>query len=103
MPETNGFPEIYADFGQISTGSVGVFLGFRAIDPTWVLQADGSDAETQSEAQFALKAVVRLTHEDAKIFAIMLKRALKDYEQEWGQISLPAGFAEDVNLSADEW
>ena len=103
MPETQDVPEIYADFAQISAGNMGIFLGFRAISPMGMFPLEASESETQPETPYELKAVVRLTHADAKVFAIMLKRALKGYEQDSGEVLLPPGFAEGVNLAADEW
>lgn len=79
-----------------------MFLGFCAVNPTGVLNAR-SDTETQSETPFDLKAIVRLNHEDAKIFTIFLKRALKSYEEAEGEIKLPAEFVEAIELTADEW
>ncbi len=103
MPKTQGVPEIYADLTQIATINLGTFLGFHAFSATDVLTSGASDSETEPEITYDLKAVVRLTHEDAKIFAIMLKRALKDYEQDFGEIILPQEFIALVDLTANEW
>ena len=103
MPETQGVPEIHADFAQIAASDLGIFLGFSAINPMGMFPLEARDSETQPETPYELKAVVRFTHADAKIFAIMLKRALKGYEQDSGEVLLPPGFAKEVNLAADEW
>ena len=103
MPDTQGVPEIYADFVQIATGELGIFLGFRAITPLVLpLQAAG-DLEAPSEMPNELKAIVRFNQAHAKAFAIMLKRSLKNYEQDFGEISLPPGFAQQLDLAVDEW
>ena len=103
MPDTQGVQEIYADFAQITAEQLGIFLAYRTINATSILLLDGDDPEPQWEASYGLKTIVRMTREDAKIFTIMLKRALKGYEQESGEILLPPGYAAGVNLEADEW
>jgi hypothetical protein len=103
MPEILGVPEIYADFVHIATGELGVFLGFRAISPLDLVSPESGQTESQLEMPTALKAIVRLRQENAKMFAIMLRRALKDYEKDFGAIPIPAGFRESVGLTADEW
>ena len=103
MPDTQGVPEVYADLAQISAGRLGVFMGFYAIDPTDMFSFERGDTESPGEDPFDLKAIVRFNHEDAKIFVILLKRALKGYEQEAGEILLPSGFADAIELSAEEW
>ena len=50
-----------------------------------------------------LKAVVRLGQTQAKMFAILLKRSLKEYEQDAGNIPLPSDFADHLDMSPDEW
>ena len=103
MPETAGVPEIYADFVEIATGNMGIFLGFRAIMPFGMVSPESDESESQAEPPTPLKAVVRLTQEDAKVFAIMLRRSLKKYEDDFGPISLPDGFSEGTEPAADEW
>ena len=103
MPETQGIPEIYADFAQISAGPLGIFLGFSAVNATGMFPQGENDPEAQPETSNELKAVVRFTHANAKLLAILLKRTLKEYEQNSGEILLPPGFDEVVNLAADEW
>lgn len=103
MQDNQGVPEIYADVAQIAVSNVGIFLGFRAINPVRLLSQEAINPETQQTVPAELKAVVRLTPTDAKILAIMLKRALKGYEQDSGEIPLPPEFAPTVNLGDDEW
>ncbi len=103
MPDTQGVPEIYADFVQIATGELGIFLGFRAIAPLVLASQGPSDIETQPVMPTELKAIVRFNHPGAKAFAIMLKRSLKSHEEDFGEISFPPGFAEQVDLAIDEW
>lgn len=82
---------------------MGIFMGFYAIDSTDIFSFERGNTESRREDPFDLKAIVRLNHEDAKIFAIFLKRALKSYEEEAGEIPFPPGFADAIELSADEW
>ena len=92
MPETDGVPDVFADFVQISTGDMGIFLGFRAInplDPEWP-QVEGLEETTDPPIPTMLKAVVRLNLSEAKAFAILLKRSLLEYEEEHGLIPLSA-------------
>ncbi len=103
MPDAQRVPEIYADMAQISVDSVGVFLGFRAVNPMSMLSLEATDAEADSESSLELKAVARFSLTNAKIFAILLKRFLKEYEEDSGEIVLPSAFVEAANLEDDEW
>ena len=103
MPENRSVPEVFADFAQIATGNAGVFLGFRAINPLRLESRELPDSNPQPEIPTELKAVVRLNLEEAKIFAIMLKRSLKQYEGQNQEIPLPAGFRDQSDLADDEW
>ncbi len=94
MTNKEGVPEIYADFAQIATGNLGVFLGFRSIAPLLV--------EPGEEIPSELKAIVRLSPGQAKAFAIMLRTSLKNYEREQGVIPLPVGVLEG-HSEIDEW
>ena len=103
MSDARLVSEVYADIAQISAGGLGVFMGFYAVDATELFSVERGETEGRREDPFDLKAIVRLSHEDAKIFTIFLKRALKVYEEEAGEILLPQGFAEGIELAADEW
>jgi hypothetical protein len=50
-----------------------------------------------------LKALVRMSHPHAKALAMLLKRVLKAYEQEAGEIVIPSPVVERHQLSAAEW
>ena len=82
---------------------MGVFLGFRAVNPMSLLSLEATDAEAPSEASLELKAVARFSHTNAKIFAILLKRFLKEYEEDSGEILLQPAFVEAFGLEDDEW
>ena len=50
-----------------------------------------------------LKAIVRLSQEEAKIFAIMLRRAIKQYESQNGTIGIPEALVQLLENENDEW
>jgi hypothetical protein len=103
MPEPHRVPEIYADFVRIVTGELGTFLGILSIKPMDLVPSGPDDSDGSPEMPSELKAVVRLGQTQAKMFAILLKRSLKDYEQDAGNIPLPSDFADQLDMSSDEW
>ena len=98
MSNEPAIPDIYADLVQIVCTELSIILGFRAIPLPDPMQA-GEDEGDSPE----LKAIVRLNQPQAKMFAIMLKRALKELEGQNGNIPLPTGFIEQVRPAEDEW
>ena len=101
MLSPGGIPEFYADLVQIAVGEAGIFLGFRAVAPLPVTSPESD--EPYSEAPAPIRAIVRLSKENSKIFAIVLKRSLKNYENEFGPITLPTDFTETFPLETTEW
>ena len=100
---TQGIPEIYADFVQIAISDIGIFLGLHSASP-FLAESLGSDADDDaSDAPTELKAKVRFSQTGAKAFAIQLRRALKELEENQGIIPLPSGFSQQFDVSADEW
>jgi hypothetical protein len=61
MPETRGVPEIYADFVQIATGDLGIFLGFRSVQPLQAIPLETEDEAQRPEMPTELKGVVRFS------------------------------------------
>ena len=101
MLNPSGIPEFYADLVQIAVGEAGIFLGFRAIAP---LEITPPEEDAPDFLELApIRAIVRLSPENAKIFAILLKRSLKTYEGEAGPIPLPRDFTENYTSDTDEW
>ena len=97
MPEENVPATIYADTFRITVGNLGVHMGaFEIIPHAARLLEDPTDGEFLTE----LKAVVRMGPMQAKMLAISLKQALKDYEQHNGEIALPAEIAKSPGA---EW
>ena len=85
MPNQTAVPDVYADIVQILGTELSIILGFRAVTLPQQFQIDEDNPEAPPE----LKAIVRLNNTQAKMFAIMLKRALKDLEGQNGNIPLP--------------
>ena len=98
MPNEPAIPDIYADLVQIVSTEFGIILGLRAIPLLDPMQSD-----EEEDAPPELKGIVRLSRTQAKIFAIVLKRALKELEDQNGPIPLPAGFVEQIQPTEDEW
>lgn len=88
-------PDVYADMVQIMYSNYGVVLGLRTIP----LLPPEDDEDIEPE----LKAIIRLNHQQAKIFAILLKRALKESERQYGNIPVPPDFLESANVEESEW
>ena len=102
MHNEPAIPDIYADLVQIVCTDVSVILGLRAISLPQPMQASEQGNEDEDTAP-ELKGIVRLNQTQAKIFAIMLKRALKGLEEQQGNIPLPTGFIEQLHPTEDEW
>ena len=97
MPEENAPVTIHADTFRITVGNLGVYVGAFEITPQTAMLLDGAaDGEFLTE----LKAVVRMGPMQAKMLAILLKQALQDYEQQNGEIALPAEMTESPGV---EW
>ena len=96
MPNEPAIPDIYADLVQIVSTEFSIILGLRAIPLPHLMQSDQDDPPE-------LKGIIRLSQTQAKIFAIMLKRALKGLEDQNGPIPLPTGFIEQVHPTDNEW
>ncbi|MDE2785037.1 MAG: hypothetical protein OXL37_00085 [Chloroflexota bacterium] len=102
MPNEPAIPDIHADLVQIVSTEFGIILGLRALSFPHAMQADEQGSEDE-DVHPELKGIVRLSPTQAKIFAIMLKRALKELEDQDGTIPLPSGFIEQVRPTQDEW
>ena len=102
--DSSGVPDIYVDFVQVATGDLGVFLGLHAASPLHPSSLDTDDREGQFLGNTTeLKAKVRFSLGGAKVFAIILSRALREYEEQQGEIPVLPGFPEQANVSKDEW
>ena len=102
MHHEPSIPDIYADLVQIVCTDVSVILGLRAISLPQPMRAN-EQGDGGGDSPPELKGIVRLNQTQAKIFAIMLKRALKGLEEQHGNIPLPTGFIEQLHPTEDEW
>ena len=98
MPNEPTIPDIYAELASIVCTDINIMIGFRAMPFPHTMQTDDED-----DNPLDLRAIIRLNHAPAKVFAIMLKRALKELESRNGSIPLPADFMESIGLAEDEW
>jgi hypothetical protein len=103
MADPQGVPDVYADFVEIATTQFGIFMGFLAVKPLDLNLSDVSSTQNQPEMPTELKAIVRFSPAQAKVFAIILRQSLQDYEEGSGVIPLPSGFAERYNIEDNEW
>ena len=102
--DSGGVPDVYVDFVQVATSGLGVFLGLHAASPLHLASLDSDDREgTFIGSATELKAKVRFSLGGAKTFSILLRRALREYEEQQGEIPLPLGFQGQANVSEDEW
>lgn len=100
MPEEKAPLTIPADSFRIAIGDLGVYVGFFEVVPQKVTVFEPANDEKEDEFLTELKAIVRIGSVQAKVLSIALKRALKAYEQDNGEIALPAEMA---NLPGAEW
>ena len=97
MPNESTIPDIYAEFVNVLCTNLSVLLGFRATSFHDVL------TENEDVEAVELKAIIRLNHVPAKALAIILKRALKELENQYGTISVPRDLAESIGFEEGEW
>ncbi len=101
MPNEPDVPDIHADLVQIACTDLSVILGLQAL--AFPLQTNEESSDDTSSPSPELKAIVRLSPTQAKIFAIMLKRALQELEGRDGLIPLPSGILEQLKRELEEW
>lgn len=83
--------ELTAAHFSIRTGSSGVAMIFGPTPP---------EEEAEDDDSFTVK----LSHQDAKALAMMLRRQLKRYEREGqAEIILPAEVMKDFGVTPDDW
>ena len=96
-------PEIYADTVDVVTTNLGIFLGFRAVGLFGLPHSERDESGSGEAIPMPLKAIVRLSQEEAKTFAIMLRRAIKQYESQNGTIGIPEALVQLLENENDEW
>lgn len=90
--------DIYFDRVQVTATLYGVNITFNLSEPHPTQEdKEGSLPRTKS----LLTARTGLTH--AKVFAMLLKRQLKAYEKDVGEINLPDEVYESLKLDKNNW
>lgn len=93
MSET--IPDIYTDSFRFSVLPYGVAFTFGQNEPH----------PTPGKATPAKEALIlRMSLEQAKVLAMMLRRNLKNYEREHGiEIALPYGLYTQLGIAREDW
>jgi len=91
MDET---PDVYADQFIVTAGVWGVAMSFGKSPPH----------PTPGQAPQAVpQAVVRMSLEHAKVVSLILRRQLKAWENENGEINVPHAVFNQLGLSPEDW
>lgn len=93
---TNEYPEFYFDGTQVTVTIFGVNMTFSLSNPHPKDQADAMKIKVQ--------AVTRTSLEHAKIFAMLLRKQLKDYEfRSKIDIRVPDEVYSQLGLDSGDW
>jgi len=103
MLERQGVPDIYADQVAMLMTEWGLMLALQTImPPSGRFEPTGESGESVALPE-ELMGIVRLTHPHAKTLVILLKRILKAYEEQAGEIQIPPTQITRHNITAEEW
>ena len=92
MPESQDVPEFYSDGIEIN------------LTMPWTVALTFSLKDTSKERNPNPQVIVRMSPEQAKVAAMLLKRLLKNYESESGcPINLPKGLWGQLELRPEDW
>jgi len=92
MSESEGIPEFYSD---------GIEIGLTM---PWTVALTFSLKDTSPERKIKPQVIVRMSPEQAKVSAMLLKRMLKSYEYESKTpINLPADLYVKLGLPQEDW
>jgi hypothetical protein len=92
MPELENIPEFYSD---------GVEIGLTM---PWTVALTYSLKDTTKDRKPKPQVIVRMSPEQAKVSAMLLKRLLKNYEHETGcNINLPQDLYGQLGLPPEDW
>lgn len=95
MAENSGTLDFYTDSFRFSVGAYGVSFTFGLNPP----HPDPSKTPVAKEI-----AVVRMSLENAKVLAMLLRRNLKTYEREQSlEIALPPGLYTQLGIAREDW
>lgn len=89
-------PDVYSDSFRVTTGVFGVSMTFGLNEPHPV---QGGVARTSEE-----KARVRVSLQFAKVIAMLLRKQLKQYEQDTGtDIQIPQNVYAGLGIAEEDW
>jgi len=92
MPESEGIPEFYSD---------GIEVGLTM---PWTVVLTYLLRDTTKERKPRPQVIIRMSPEQAKVSAMLLKRLIKNYEHESGcVINLPQELYEQLGLPSEDW
>ena len=94
MPDADLVPDVYADQFTMTTSIWGTALSFAKLPPH----------PTPGQApQSAPQAVVRMSLQHAKVMTMIMKKQLRSFEMEGGEISIPPAALNAMGLSPEDW
>ncbi len=94
MPDDGQTPDVYADQFMITTTLWGAALSFSKMPP---------HPMPGQAPQGIPQAVVRMSLEHAKVMTMIMKRQLKNYELENGEVNIPVNALNAMGLSREDW
>jgi len=107
MADAHDPPDIYADQVALMTTEWGVILSLYAILPHVPVEihdaAEAQGVQTNVRVPTELRGIVRLSHGHAKTLSILLKRMLKTYEEQIGEIPIPAPVIARHTITPEDW
>jgi len=104
MPDGPGVPDILVDQIGIMTTEWGVILMLNTLLPQNAVETLPSDEiQTNIHMPVELRGLARLTYAHAKITTILLKRILKRYEENSGEIQIPQSAVDRHHILPADW
>lgn len=94
MPDAEPVPDVYADQFIVTTTLWGAALSFSKMPPH---PAPGQPPQGMPQA------VIRMSMHHAKVMAMILKRSIKNWERENGEIHIPPAALNQMGLSPEDW
>jgi len=99
-------PDVYSDQVQITSNIFGMAFtfGVRAIDVARLIELREDNGDTNPTLEtFEANAVVRMSHNHAKLMVMIARNLLKEYEKRSGEIYLPPELYELSKLNPEDW
>jgi len=92
MSELERIPEFYSD---------GIEIGLTM---PWTVALTYLLRDTTKERKARSQVIIRMSPEQAKVSAMLLKRLIKNYEHESGcEIKLPGDLYQQLGLTPEDW